>query len=228
MYYISLLHINTVKGSYTNMLPFWLLGVPTRMKTIDEGRQLAKQLENAKQAATAMRGTLQQSMQEKELADAIYKTAKQAKPNLLLPGAAAVGGGLLAAKGINDLVIKPKTAAKPAYMTEAIYSFNDSNTANFILGTLGMLENTGATLIHGVKNARKKKVLQSITNEANIMAGQIAANKSHVENARAAAEVAMQQANKNAPAKIAAIGLGTTALATPALMYLDNKYNRPI
>jgi hypothetical protein len=74
-----------------------------------------------------------------------------------------------------------------------------------ILGTAALVENALANTILKVRNSKIKKNLNSL---------------------QLANETA--QAKKAAmPKKLAAITLGTTAVAAPTVSYLDSKYNTP-
>lgn len=164
-----------------------------RNKVIKEGKLLQEQLQLAQQTAA--------------------KAASVApkKTSLLVPGTIVGTGGLLASKEIADSVPvqmeeKPKRKLLPPPST---YKMHDPNSAEFVLG-LGIaatIENSLATTIHGLRNAKLKK--------------QIAQAQALTDNAK----LAIEQANKSLPIKLGAIGVGTTALATPAFYYL-NKQNQ--
>lgn len=174
------------------MIPFWLpMSWASRMKTIKEGKNLTQQIQDATQAGVALGETAQ--------------AMSKMKPNLLVPGAAVAGTGLLASKVAADKFAPREQQAQN-------FSYMNQDTANFIgLGILATIENTGANLIHGMRNANMKKKLQSIQNANDVV-------KSNIEAQR------MQQM-KHVPTALAGIGLGTAALATPTMMYMNNKYN---
>lgn len=191
------------------VFPFWVLGVPGRMKTIKEGKLLKEQIDLATQTGAALANTAEQ--------------AQKMKPNLLVPGIAAAGAGLLASKVAADKITPRNTDQMPRNPqsdfrhlgngnVKYIAQLQAENYANFVaFDLLAGIENGLATTIHALKNAGMKKKLTTINNANELTRAQIEAQR-------------IQQM-KNVPMKLGAIALGTGAIATPTMMYMNGKYN---
>lgn len=198
------------------MFPFWTLGIPGRIKTIKEGKILTEQINNASKAQQALINTA--------------RDIRKLKPGIILPGTLAAGTGLVASKVAADSMTNTKNIAPTASnslttaleMTQrypysymggrGVTGFNRASrgTANFFaFNLLAGIENGLATTVHAMRNANLKKRLADLTTNNELIT----------------AAIEKERANnfKDVPLKLAGVGLGTAAIATPAFVYMNNR-----
>lgn len=209
-----------------------------RFKLKKEGKLLKGQLENAAKTGQAMNEALMATIAQKEETLATLDRLKNTDMNLLVPGIAAAGGGLLSAKIISDELgksrrgpggVKPSTVPPvPMEMSTYMYNVCRENQANFIfglgLGLVAAAENTLASAYLGLRNSKLKDKLE-IARQANaVKQANIAGQNAVINGAKTQVELEKMLRLRDAGTKLGGVALGTAAVATPAMMYMNNKY----
>lgn len=122
--------------------PIWLVpGWMKRASMVKEGKMLKDQLNTVTSTAQAAQQALSK------------------KGNLLMPGAAIAGTGLLAGKLGTDALAKKQSPSLPELPTSFM---NSSNSAEFVLGLAASLENAAASTMIALRNAKLKKRIADV------------------------------------------------------------------